>query len=257
MTVGPQADDRKTVAALGVLAWIATDLAHEVFGHGAGLLLAGGRSGVFTVTRLIYNQPLPGPAWRVFDLGGPGGNLLWAAFCFAVLKRLTGARPALRLFLWSGLCFSLLWETGYLVKCAVTGTGDPMAILPDSAPAWFWRPLFFLGGTALYRAALRLLAAHFEPLRTRVLPTLCVAAGLAAVAGPLRDPRGAIEMLNSGVLSSFASWPGLIFLPGLVAEASRAQEPARVATVVPVMVLAVVSLAAYAGLLGPGLHFSL
>ena len=41
-------DDLISVAAIGILAFISTDIAHEVVGHGIGLLIAGGRSGILT-----------------------------------------------------------------------------------------------------------------------------------------------------------------------------------------------------------------
>jgi hypothetical protein len=49
-----QEDDLISVAAIGILAFICTDIAYEVVGHGIGLLIAGGRSGILTTTRLIY-----------------------------------------------------------------------------------------------------------------------------------------------------------------------------------------------------------
>ncbi len=69
-------DNILTVAAIGILAFISTDLAHEVVGHGIGLLIAGGRSGILTTTRLIHEPHLPSPGWRIFDIGGPAGNWL-------------------------------------------------------------------------------------------------------------------------------------------------------------------------------------
>lgn len=54
-------DDLISVAAIGILAFISTDIAHEVVGHGTGLLIAGGRSGILTTTRLIHESQLPNP----------------------------------------------------------------------------------------------------------------------------------------------------------------------------------------------------
>src|ERR1035437_1978782 len=119
-------DSLVTVAALGALAFIATDVAHEVVGHGLGLLLAGGRAFILTTTRLIYPTQLPAPFWRIFDLAGPIGNLSWAALCLGLQRLIPGAAPRWGLFLWAGSMFALFWEFGYLMKCGVSGQGDAM-----------------------------------------------------------------------------------------------------------------------------------
>ncbi len=98
-------DDIVTVAAVGMLAFISTHLAHEVVGHGIALLIAGGGSGILTTTRLIHEPHLPSPGWRIFDNGGPAGNLMWAGLCFLTLRQIDRAVLALKLFLWP-LCRS-------------------------------------------------------------------------------------------------------------------------------------------------------
>ncbi|MDQ6808663.1 MAG: hypothetical protein M3Z64_04465 [Verrucomicrobiota bacterium] len=95
----PRNDHVLTVAAIGVLAFIATDVAHEVVGHGIGLFLAGGRGGLFTTTKLISETTRPEPFWRIFDLGGPVGNLIWTAMCLALLRKARHAPTHGRLFL--------------------------------------------------------------------------------------------------------------------------------------------------------------
>jgi hypothetical protein len=156
-------DSLATVAAIGVLAFVATDVAHEVIGHGIGLLLAGGRAGTLTTTRLIYPAQLPAPLWRIFDLGGPIGNLTWATLCLAMQRLIRPASPGWRLFLWAGATFALFWEFGYLMKCGLSGEGDAMAMIEGLKPSGVWRAMLFLAGLILYGGAIRLLAAdlHF------------------------------------------------------------------------------------------------
>jgi hypothetical protein len=115
--------DLISVGAIGILASICTDLAHEVVGHGIGLLIAGGRSRILTTTRLIYAAQLPSPNWRIFDLGGPAGNLIWAGLCFLAQRLIHQTAPKLRLFLGASISFSLFWEFGYLLKCGATRHG--------------------------------------------------------------------------------------------------------------------------------------
>lgn len=189
---------------IGILAFISTDIAHEVVGHGIGLLIACGRSGILTTTRLIYESQLPNPNWRIVDIGEPAGNLIWAGACFLAQRLIRRAAPIMRLFLWASMSFSLFWEFAYLMKCGVTGHGDGMALTEGLTPAWLWRALTFVIGLVLYRGAVSLTSSelHFvvsakTPLwRSRVvrlLLTLCSAAVLIACAGPIFDPRGRIE----------------------------------------------------------------
>jgi hypothetical protein len=262
-------DDLITVAAIGILAFISTDLAHEVVGHGIGLLIAGGRSGILTTTRLIHEPQMSSPGWRIFDLGGPAGNLIWAGLCFLAQRQIGRAALALRLFLWATMSFSLFWEFGYLIKCGLTGHGDAMALTNGLTPSWLWRGLMFVVGVVLYRWALRFISAelHFvlsanvaqwRSRLARLLTTLCGAGGLIACAGPIFDPRGRLEMLNSGALSSFASWVGLLAVPSLFPLHADKDLIAvgPVGRSIPLILLAAVASVLFVAVLGPGIPFS-
>ena len=174
------------------------------------------------------------------------------------------------MFLWTSMSFSLLWECGYLMKCGVTGNGDWMALTEGQTPAWVWRALTFVVGLVLYRCAVSITsselhfvmsakAAQWRSRLVRLLLTLCGAGGLAACAGPIFDPRGRIEMLNSGALASFASWVGLFAVPFLFPLHSEknpeAVSPLRRST--PVILLAAAALVSFVAILGPGIPFSL
>lgn len=263
-------DDLITVAAIGILAFISTDIAHEVAGHALGLLLAGGRSGIFTTTRLIYESQLPNPNWRIFDIGGPAGNLIWAGACFLAQRSIRAAGPRLRLFLWTSMSFSMFWEFGYLIKCGVTGHGDWMALIEGLAPIWAWRATLFVIGVALYRAAISVSTSelHFilginttESRRRLVhlIITLCVAGSAIACAGAIFDPRGRIEMLNSGAPASLASWVGLLFVLFLFSSQAKGKSAAGspVHRSIPVILLATAALVTFVAVLGPGFRVSL
>jgi hypothetical protein len=257
------------VAAIGVLAFIATDLAHEVVGHGIGLLLAGGRAGTLTTTRLIYPTQLPAPFWRIFDLAGPIGNLCWAALCLALQRLTRRAAPGWRLFLWAAAMLGLFWEFGYLMKCGLSGHGDSMALIQGLEPAGVWRAALFLAGLILYRRAIRLVAAelHFvvpsshkewRPRVRRLLWTLYFAAGLTACAGAVFDPRGAGEMLRSGAASSFIACLGLGLVPALFQRYAdtSASKGDSVRWSLPVIVFATGIFLLFVLVLGPGIHVS-
>jgi hypothetical protein len=269
-TSATEVDDPISVAAIGILAFICSDLAHEVVGHGIGLFIAGGRSGILTTTRLIHEAQLPDPGWRIFDLGGPAGNLIWAGVCFLAQRLTRRLVPTARLFLWASMTFSLLWEFGYLMKCGFTGQGDAMALTRSLSPGLFPRVMMFLIGLCFYRAALSLtsselhfvLSSKIPQLRSRLvrlLLTLCGAAGLIACAGPIFDPRGRLEMLNSGALTSFASWVGLCIVPSRFPAYTDKEliVMSPVGRSVPLILLAAVASVLFVAVLGPGISFSL
>jgi hypothetical protein len=215
-------DDLWTVAAIAVLASVVANVAHETIGHGAGLLLAGGRSGLFTTTRLIVPTPVPDPAWRIFDLGGPAGNLAFAGLGWLGLRLLPAAQIRWRLYCWLLMAFSLFWAFGYLLFSGIAGRGDWLALLPGHG--WPGRVLLVIAGFLLYEASIHLCAnslgqmldgsaADLQVRARRLVGIAWLAGGLIATAGPALDPRGALEMINSGALSSFAAAVGLLRIP--------------------------------------------
>lgn len=262
-------DDVMTVAAIGILAFICTDIAHEVVGHGVGLLIAGGRSGILTTTRLIYEHQLPSPNWRFFDIGGPAGNLTWAGLCLLTQRLIRGPAPRLRLFLWATACFSLFWEFGYLIKCGVSGRGDAMALVDGLKPAWLWQALLFVVGLGLYRAAIPFIASELHFVVSgkspqwhsrvgRLLVTLCAAGGLIACAGPLFDPRGRIKILHSGAASILASWVALLFVPSRFAlYPDKSEVNGAIERSVWLILLAGAASAFFVFVLGRGIRFAL
>lgn len=220
-------DDRATIAAIAILAFAFADIGHEVIGHGVGFLLAGGKAAVLTSTRLIETQRLGDRGSDIFDLGGPLGNLLFGAAPWIAQRWLRGPAPRFRLLLWLAMAFSLFWAFGYLIFCGVFSRGDWLALIRGLPYQWAWRILFVVIGLVLYRAAVRLAASELRwivrladrdaPARVRRLVLISyIAGGTIACAGAAFDPRGAVEMLNSGALSSFGAAAGLLLIPSLV-----------------------------------------
>ncbi len=218
----PPRDDAWTVAAIAVLAYVVANVAHETIGHGAGLLLAGGRSGIFTTTRLIVPTPVPAPAWRIFDLGGPAGNLIFGGLGWLGVRTFSTTRTRWRLFSWLVMAFSLFWGFGYMLFSGVMGRGDWLASLPENqAPG---RVLLAIAGLVFYFASMRLAAhelgriltgpAEEVRIRARRLAGIAwLAGGVIATAGAALDPRGPLEMINSGAMSSFGLAVGLLRVP--------------------------------------------
>jgi hypothetical protein len=264
---GPH-DDLWTVAAIAVLASIAANLAHETVGHGAGLLLAGGREGLFTTTRLIVPKQLPYPAWRIFDLGGPAGNLACAVLGWPGLRLLPEAWTRWRLFCWLAMSFSLFWVFPYMFFSGVAGRGDWLAVAP--AGGWPARVLLAIAGALLFAASIRIAARSLGGLlegtagslraRARRLVGISLLAGAAiAVAGPALDPRGAFEMLNSGALCSLGYALGLLWIPKRLRPeaAPAAAKSSRIAPSSAWIVAASIASLLFIAVLGPGIAWKI
>jgi hypothetical protein len=259
-------DDRVTIAAIAVIAFVFADVAHEVVGHGIGFLIAGGKSCILTTTRLIETQRLGDRGGDIFDLGGPFGNLVFAGAAWLAQRLLHRSAPRLRLLLWLLMAFSLFWGFGYLIFCGVFARGDWFPLIRGMSYLWLWRILFVAVGIALYRGSVRLVASELRwiistgetnwQIRVRRLVfTSYVAGGMIACAGAAMDPRGAIEMLNSGALSSFAAAVGFLQVPRLfpVSGEERAPTPNVVHRNLGwIFVAAAVSIF-YIAILGPGI----
>jgi hypothetical protein len=265
----PPTDDRTTIVAIAVLAFIFADVAHEVLGHGVGFLVAGGRSGIFTTTRLIETQHLSALGGKIFDLGGPFGNLLFAALPWLAQRLLRRPALRLRLCLWLLMAFSLFWGFGYLIFCGVVARGDWFALIRGLSYLWLWQVLFVVIGIALYRGSMRLVASDLHWIisksdvnwrfRVRRLILLSyVAGGLIACAGAALDPRGAMEILNSGALSGFAAAVGLLWVPAFFPIFGKERDTARgpiSRSFVWILAALAVSIF-FIAVLGPGIKFA-
>ncbi len=250
---------------MAVLAFILADVAHEVVGHGIGFLLAGGRSGILTTTRLIETQRLGVSGGIAFDLAGPGGNLACAAAAWILLHRIGTSDFRTGLLLWLTMAFNLFWAFGYLLFGGIFGKGDWLTLVQGWPYPWLCRIGLALAGLLLYRRTISFLGSELSAIHAGQIDgrsfifTSYMAGGLIACAGAVFDPRGPFEILNSGALSSFGAAVGLLALPG------RWSAIARLSPATPVsgrrsvtwIVLAAIAAAIYIAILGPGIHFSL
>ena len=261
-------DDRWTVIAVAVIAFVLADVGHEVVGHGMGYVLAGGRTGIFTTTRLLGDQRVGVAGLRVLDLGGPFGNLMFAGMGWLGQRLLRRPAERVRLLLWLVMAFSLFWGFGYLIYSGVLNKGDWLALLPGMKYAWPRRVVLVVAGWILYRWSMRLVGRELRwivskdetdwQFRVKRLVLLSYfAGGLIACAGAVLDPHGYGEIVNSGAASSFLAAVGLLFVPRLfetTPESSVASGSAVrhsfgwIAAAVSVSVF-------YIAILGPGIRF--
>jgi hypothetical protein len=123
-------DNLVTVGALGILACVASMMTHEVLGHGALCIVAGGRNVMLTGWGEACDlQPVPigitaaGPALQF-----GAGLLAWL-----VLRQLTPGRYMVqRSFLWLYMVCGLFISSSYVAFSGLTNFGDMRRSLPDS-----------------------------------------------------------------------------------------------------------------------------
>lgn len=220
MLKGDSHDDLWTVAAIAGLAFMVSDVAHEVIGHGIGFFLAGGHTGIYTTTRIIETQRLGDRGGDIFDMGGPFGNLLCAALAWLALRFMppTVLRP--RLFYALTLAFSLFWAFSYLAFCGVKGQGDWFALIRAASHQRIWRTVLFVAGILLYLGSMKLVASQLRWSR-RVLVSSFLAGGMMGVLGAILDPRGFPAIRHDGFLSGFGSALGMLAIPATINVESK------------------------------------
>lgn len=263
-------DDRTTIVGISVLAFIVADIAHETLGHGIGYFLGGGTAGIFTTTRVIPALWLSGRHADIFDLGGPAGNLVFAAWPWLAQRLLRGPALRLRLFLLLLMACSLFWAFGYLIFCGVVAHGDWFALIRQASPPWVWRVLFVVAGVALYRLSMRLVASELHWIISkddtdsrfrlrRLIPLSYISGGLIACAGAALDPYGWKEIFNSGALAGFAAPVGLLWMPALFPRFGQDRDTASGTIPRSFVWIAAAFLASifFIAVLGPGIKFHL
>jgi hypothetical protein len=261
-------DDRITVSSIAILSFIVADIAHEGIGHILGFLLAGGKSALLTTTRLIEWVTLGDPQWRIFDLGGPAGNLTIAFLAWSIL-RLVRKRPVqLQLFLWLVMAFSLFWAFGYMIFSGFMGRGDWMALIERTRFFWPGRVLFVLLGFVLYRSSIRLLAVELRSIisigdldisarLSRLIWISYISGGLIACVGATLDPYGPWEILKSGALSSFGAALGLFYVRSnflRFPQSSNAASQRMIPRDLPWILAALAGAIYFVAILGPGIQ---
>ncbi len=262
----PTSDHPLTVASIAAIAYVFADLAHQGVGHGLGFYFAGGKSCMLTTTHLVEWITLADPQWRIFELGGPAGNIVLALLAWLGLRLLRKRPIHLKLFLWLVLAFNLFWAIGYLIFCGFMGRGDWMALLPVTKYVTLGRILFVVLGIVLYYHFIRFFVAELRSIFpvggentkarvSRLIWLSYICGGLIACAGATLDPQGPLEILRSGALSSFGAAMGLLLVARSYSRLPETQAslPQPVARHLAWILAAVASSLYYIAILGPGI----
>jgi hypothetical protein len=251
------------LGALGILAYVASMMTHEAFGHGVACIIAGGHN----VAMSGWNEGCDlNPEPLAITAAGPvvqfaGGLLAWLAL------RTLPARgfAALRSVLWLYMAFDLLISSGYIAFSGVADFGDSAVLIAGLSPHYLWRALLILIGAVIYyfsvwAALLELGRFVGSDERNRRLKRFVripyLAAGVfACCAGALNKTMTPGLAVGLALASSFGAGIGMVRLPYLrAASRLKASVPGfHVTRNIGWIVVAAVLGAIFLVILGPGL----
>lgn len=157
-----------TIAAIGVLAYLSANVAHELVGHGGACLLVGGRPLAFSSAWLESDTSGVAP-WGVrFEAAsGTLANFALGLFMLALMPAAKRRSPHLLAFVWLSLAANLLPAAGYMMVSPLAGFGDWAAFVRGLGSPLPWKLGLTLAGVALSFAALFAVVRQVEPFLGR------------------------------------------------------------------------------------------
>jgi hypothetical protein len=260
----PLTDDALTLSALGILAFVIADMAHEALGHGLATLAVGGQPVLLTTSYFSSSGNLS----RWIPAGGGIANVIVGCLFIVALRLFRPAAQQVRYFLVLGIAFNLLFAAAYPFYSGIAAFGDWAAVISGLSPAWLWRVLLVVLSLASYYLSLMLLAVEMRPfcgsdrpealarLRRITLIPFLAALGAACLAGAF-NPRGWTNILIAAAPAAAAAF-GLTQLDHF--SSVRSSKPS-VPIAGPItrslgwIAVAVAVLILFVGLVGPGIKF--
>jgi len=257
------ADDLLTLASLGIIAFAIADLSHEGLGHGLATLAVGVRPVMLTTCYFTSSGSLS----RWIPAAGGIANVAVGLLSAVVLRWLRTAGPHIRYFFTLVVAFNLLFAAGYPAYSGIALFGDWAAVISGLSPAWLWRVLLVVLSVISYYLSLRLLAVEMRPfsgseareaqarLRRITLIPFVAALFAAGFAGAL-NPSGWTVIFTSA-LPGAAAATGLTQMDHFWAAAVNDSAPpaGTISRSLGWILAAVVVLAIFVGVLGPGIKF--
>jgi len=210
------ADDKPTIIAIGVLAYLVQDILHEGLGHGVTAWLSGAHK--LTISTVALQSDI---STRWISANGTLVNLACAAVIWLLLANATRLRPVTRYFLVMSMAGSLFSGTGYFLFSGVMNFGDWAAVIEGWQPQWMWRLGLVIVGAITYYASMLLVASALKPFQGR-LRALCwipyfTEGALALLAG-LWNPAGLFYVIASALPSTLGANTGLLVLPFMMRD---------------------------------------
>ncbi len=247
-------DNRLTIAAIAILAYLSADVAHHVLGHGAACLISGGH--INLLTSVFVNCSLKGSA---IDLAGPTANLILGSLAWMILFFMRRVPSSTRLFIILVVAFNLFWFWLQLIFSVITMTDDWAWPMRQFHIAEFGRYGMIAVGVLGYIFASRLVARQFTCFSTTsdrvkvIVGIAWISAGVIAAATAAFDQHPMVTLWRTALPQSLLLSIGLLFIPKKVAAISSTGEaaaplPLSIYWIITAAVCAVASIV----LLGPG-----
>ncbi len=199
---------------IGVAAYMATDIVHEVFGHAGTCLIIGQKIKLLTS---VYFRSQPGSI--ITDLGGPLANLSFGLLIFYFLKMKRNFPILLRLLLFLTMLYSFYWFSGTIIESSFSGSGDWTYLIKQLDLRGLGKIILIITGMAAYYFSIRLNYRQFNEIRftfsefplKQFIYGSYIAATLAAVIAGLFFTPDRIMAAREGLLEMIASMP-IIFI---------------------------------------------
>ena len=214
-------DNAVMLGLLAALAYAASMMTHEAFGHGAYCLAAGGHNVMLTG----WMETCSVAGGRGMKAAGPGVQFGAGLFAWLVLRRLPAEATRLRSLVWLYMTFDLLIASSYVAFSGITTIGDAADYIAGLHPSLLWRGGLVLCGSLVYFLSMEAAACELRRFGgsdtgTKRLFRLVwipyVAAGcFACCSGALNRTMEPGAALGFAAASSFGAGSGMFGLPGL------------------------------------------
>ncbi|WP_339918478.1 hypothetical protein [Yeosuana marina] len=149
-------------ASIGIVAYMFTDIIHEVIGHSSAALIAG-----YDITLLTSVYFRSNPVNFIIGLCGPLANLFLGILLFIILKNKTFKSSLTKLFLTTLLAYNLFWFSGTILESSYNKTGDWTYAAAQLNIGTLTKPLLIIAGIIAYLFSIKLVANRFSDLKFR------------------------------------------------------------------------------------------
>ncbi len=259
--------DLLTVTAIALVAYAASNVAHEAVGHGAACVALGGKPNVLSSVHFdCGEEAISALARRGVAAAGTIVNFIAGAIGLVAFKATNPVRkPHRSYFLWLFTTLNLLMGAGYFLFSGVGNIGDWVDVASGTVSPFIWRPAMAVLGGAVYFLLARQSGQWLEALvgsddlsmrRSRLLSIPAyVAGGLLFCLSGLFNPVGPVLIAISAAAASFGGASGLLWLIQFSRDNKRSAEPAELGRSYAWIVAGCIASVIFVGILGPGIHF--
>jgi len=149
-------------ALIGIVAYMFTDIIHEVIGHSSAALIAG-----YDITLLTSVYFKSDPINFMIGLGGPISNLVFGLLIFFILMFKSIKSYPTALFLATVMAYNLFWFSGELLGAGFWDVKDWTYAVAQLDIGVFARPLLIIMGVLAYSVSIKLVVNRFSNLKFR------------------------------------------------------------------------------------------